>query len=87
MSFFNNFFINLTVFLVGSMKNYKNKKIGENISLRNGDILEMEVNLRSDTGRYRTLKYLVNDNEQSIYFYNIPSSVKFAVYIYIYIYI
>lgn len=62
------------------MKNIKDKFIGKNEKAQEGDIIEMEVDLRYSRNEMRTLKYFVNEREQKLFLTNLPSSVQFAVF-------
>lgn len=39
----------------------------------------MEVDLRSEDKKYRTLHFFINNNQQEIFFSGLPESVQFGV--------
>lgn len=60
--------------------NSREENVGDNYSIDDGDILTMEIDLRSNKKERRILKYYLNEKRQEIYFTHLPSSVKLAVY-------
>lgn len=58
-----------------------------NDSLKGGDILTLEVDLRSTEVRKRSLCFYINSRKQNICVYGLPESIKFCVCLHICIYI
>lgn len=57
-------------------------KVWDDNNFNVGDCLTMELDLRSDKSEERTLHFFINDIQQKIFFYGLPSLVQFGVYIY-----
>lgn len=61
----------------------KNETVGElEDLLKEGDIISMEVDLRSKESGKRTLHFFINNNQQSLFFTELPESVEFGVFLY-----
>ena len=53
--------------------------VGQNTQAREGDEVEMEVNLTSQDPSQRTLHWFVNGVQQKIFITGVPARVEFAV--------
>lgn len=56
----------------------------ERKGLEEGDIIKMEVDLRSDDADKRYLYFYVNNKWKEDFFCGVPESVKFAVYFFLF---
>lgn len=68
------------------MMNIKNKKKGENKILKEEDIIEMKIYLRSEEKDRRIIHFVINNKEKECFFYDIPLSVKVGVCYFLYFY-
>ena len=55
------------------------REVGHNTGARRGDVVEMEVNLKSQDRSQRTLHWFVNGVQQKIFITGVPDRVEFAV--------
>lgn len=53
--------------------------MGNNDYAKEGDLIIMETDLRSDKKEERTLKMFINGKQQKSFFNNIPELVRFGV--------
>lgn len=54
--------------------------MGNNDYAKEGDLIIMETDLRSDKKEERTLKMFINGKQQKSFFNNIPELVRFGVW-------
>ena len=61
------------------MRNHNDAGVYTNESVNNGDLWEMEVDLRSREKEKRTLHWFVRGNQQKGFIKGVPDRVEFAV--------
>lgn len=66
-------------FMDGMFHNYIEKGYNKEEELKEGDVISMEVNLKSKNPKERTLDFFINKRHLRVFYSHIPEYVKFGV--------
>lgn len=63
----------------GTVWEKQNRCVGSDRSAKEGDIVTMELDLRSEEPENRTLHWFINGQQYKYYFFNVPQTVNFGI--------